>query len=72
MKKFSNTEAEMKKSVAYKKSVHLSGAQPDIFRAGEVSWNKATSINIWSKSQEKSFFSLLDTLKTAFWMANLA
>ena len=43
------------------------------FRAGEVSWNSGTSINISSKTQEKKApqrkilnFFLLDTLKTAF------
>ena len=47
------------------------------FRAGEVSWNWGTSINILSKSQEKGPAGknlgvfLLDTLKTTFWMANL-
>ena len=29
------------------------GVQPYIFQAREVLWNEGTSINIWSKAEEK-------------------
>ena len=65
MKKFSNTEAELKKSVAYKKKCVLIRCATRHFqgRGGFVKLGHFDKHLI--KKSRKKFF-LLDTLKTAF------